>query len=699
MRTLKSNKQIIADFNRNLSKFYENSNWQRREMYLAYQYRDCNQHINQSGVREEDYQRHQKPLTTVNMAAPIVRAVAGSEVMAANSLDYISTDPEFDAEADIISDVVEWCQHASDFHAQRAIAAEDAATCGIGAYVTYLDMTQENFIAGVPMCERVSPVFIAYDKSPRGSQLNRKARYCAYADPVSSDYLDEYIEVNNEEDEHGASEFKDYLLTYSYLENYDDVEFIYHYFWREFTDIFDVKNPFMEENSRLAQVVMQDDDVANMVGEFAQEHALDWQASFWTMDKESFDGLKKTIELIQLLLPDLTITEPEYSKRKGAAYYRAEIARGMLLKASRSYTQRGHPMNFITGYYEEATGNYYGMMRPLTFIQDYLNMTMSDFLDYARRATHGGSAYISGAADSLERIKKARLNEEDLTPVPEGANITPKALPNTPEVLINFINTMIEIMPRVLGLGQEFFGVITTGDMTDSLYGKIMKQSFAVLENWKNSSANSDMYQGYIFEDLTRLMADANDGMILPILSADNKPEAFMRLRKQSLAKSYAIRTIERPYSRDEKQDAFNKLTQLAPQAAQSGVNLFPILARIAPIDKQYRDEMVQLATPQPQQPDPLNQATMQANISYTNASAQKEAAQAQKIAAEVAKMRAESRLNEVEKEADIEETLADAAYSRARAAESVKKAGKVAFDETMAVSDRIRQEINNSGV
>ena len=109
-----------------------------------------------------------KPLTTVNVVAPLVRAVAGSEVMAASTIDYISTDPQFDAEADVISDSVDWCQYASDFYAQRAIAAEDAATCGIGAYVTNLDMTKEDFIAGVPMCERVAPMFLFYDKSPRG---------------------------------------------------------------------------------------------------------------------------------------------------------------------------------------------------------------------------------------------------------------------------------------------------------------------------------------------------------------------------------------------------------------------------------------------------------------------------------------------------------------------------------------------------
>lgn len=693
---MKSNKQIAAEFDRNLSRFYETSNSQRDEIFASYQYRDCNQASGQSPHRPEGYTR---PFVVVNVAAPIVRAIAGSEVMSANTLDYISTDPEFDSEADVISDAVEWCQYASDFYAQRAIAAEDAATCGIGAYVTYLDMTKKDFIAGVPLVERVTPMFLFYDKSSRGSQINRKASWCGYADPIASWDMDQYIENNKEvRGDVSVGDYRDYILSYSYIQDQEDIEFIYHYFWREWTAIYDVVNPFVGENSPLTQAVLQDNTVANLIGGFAKDNALNWQAAYWSLDKAAFKELQELVETIQLLLQDMRIPDLEYSKRNGHAYYRAEFARGIMLKKSLSYTQNCHALNFITGYFDESTNNYYGMMRPLSFIQDYLNISMADLLDYTQSMITGGDSYIStpaGKEDAIARIAKAKKTTGRDIPVPEGAVVTPRGMVNSPQALTSMVNMLIEIMPRVLGLGQEFFGVITKGDITDSMFGQVVNQSFNVLENWKNSSANSDMNQGYIFEDLVRLMAEANDGMVIPILSPDNNQQAWFNLSQQNLARSYAIRIVERKMTKDERQETFNKLSAIAPQALQAGVNLFPMLARYATLDKSDRDEMEKLATPQPPQPDPLNQATMQANIDYTNASAAKAMADARKVEAEVMLMQQRNQLDDIEQAADIEGKQASAELDKARTIESLAKAQGIEMDRGLEFMRRIDERMN----
>jgi hypothetical protein len=67
---------------------------------------------------------------------------------------------------------------------------------------------------------------------------------------------------------------------------------------------------------------------------------------------------------------------------------------------------------------------------------------------------------------------------------------------------VEFIRLMMEVMPRTLGLGQEFLGVITSGDMTEALYGKIMKQSYAVLEDFANKlgMTGSDYYYPDIWQ-------------------------------------------------------------------------------------------------------------------------------------------------------------------------------------------------------
>lgn len=628
---------LVAEFNKNASNFFSSTNQQRAEIYRSYEYRDGHQ-WDAEVLRER--QRLNKAVTTVNISAPLIRAVSGTECMKDNLLDYVPMDEQFNAETDIMADGVEYAQYASGYKSEQSIAREDAATCGIGGTVTYLDMSKKSAIAGTPLVERIFPGFIGFDNSCRGALINEKARWMFYADPVSAATMDAYLEekIGPKTPVMGAGDYKPFLMSFSRQDNSFDVEFIYHYFWREYEDIYDVMNPFVSERgSRIGALLMQDNDVANLIGGTADAINIDWAASYWSLDREGYKKLTDTIETIGLLTGE-KMPAMEYSKRKGKCYYRAEFARGMLLSRSRSYTQGGHALNLITGYFDEVMGIYYGMMRPISEVQDNLNVSISDFLGYAKTAAHGGNAYIKGAGEAIERIKKEKAHEDALTPIPVNSEIIPKALPATPQVLIEFIRLMMEIMPRALGLGQEFLGVITSGDMTDSLYGKVMKQSYAVLANFANNSASYSKRQGEIFVDIVRLMAEANDGMILPILSPGKQGAQYIRLRKQNLAREYAVRIIEKPLSADERQNTFNVLSQLAPQFQQAGINIMPVLAKYANLDMEDRERLVKLSTPQPPQPDPLNQALLKSQADLQGAQASKLQAEAHETMATMAK-------------------------------------------------------------
>lgn len=695
-------KQLLDVFSKNLSRFFASTTRQRSEIYRSYDYRDGNQiHLDEASMPYQPLNtrplRNGKTYCIVNVCAPLVRAVAGSEVMKPSTLDFLSTDPQFDSQADIIGDGVEWCQYTSGYYSERGIATEDAATCGLGGTVTYMDMTQKGFIAGRPVVERVFPGFMFYDNSPRGSQLNKKANWCGYADPVDREWLEEYIDENvdkRKQSEPTGASFKEYLLSFSRVQNQDEIDFIYHYFWTEWVPLYDIKNPFKEQNV-INDIILNDEDLANAFGAVMNSLNLDGGASYWTVDKEGFNELKNTIELMQLMLQDMQIPDLEYSTRKGRCYYRAEIAGGYLIKKSRSYTQAGFPLNFITGYYEETSGQYYGLMRPISNIQDYLNITTSDFLSYVKAATHGGSSWVKGTGEALERIIKERLYEDTATPIPNSAEIIPKALPNSPEVLLNAINFFIEVMPRTLGLGQEFFGVITTGDMTESLYGRVMKQSFAVLENWKNNAASYDMRQGEIFEDLVRLIAEANDGIILPILSPNNEPQSYIKVRKQDLARSYAIRIIPRPLTADERQETFNQLTQLLPtMPPEVQRSMIPAMMKYSNLDFQDKQEFIKAATPPPPQPDPLNTATIEANIQFTQASAAKAAADAERTKAETADILRAASLADDKELADIRQKISVAELNEAKTQETLASVAQAIVGRMDSMQERMESKM-----
>lgn len=661
-----SDNDLVTEINTNLSEYYTVTWRQRQELFRSYQYRDCMQWDSE---RYNERKRLDKAITVINMAAPIVRAVAGADLMQAKKLEYVAMDPQFDAESDIMGDGIDYAQHVSGYESERSIAAEDACTCGIGGTVTYLDMSFKDAIAGRPVMERIFPGFMGFDNSARGSRMNEKMRWCFYADPVNSRNLDDYIaeaQGNKKSLPEGAGDYKGFLMSFSQQQNIAYIDFLYSYFWWEYETIYDVKNPFApgQVDAQLAQRITQDPAATNIIGEVCQKIKIDWEASFWSLDKESFTALTNAIEAIGLLL-QFEPPELESSQRKGKCYYRAEFARGLLLRKSRSYTQHGHALNIMTGYFDETTGEYYGLMRPLSYVQDCLNEAVSDMRDYTHSSSHGGNAYIAGASESIERIKKEKAYQDALTPVPAGAVITAKSLPTTGQSLVSFIQFLTDVMPRVLGLGPEFMGIISSGTMTDSLYGKVMKQSFAVLSNFTNNAAIYDRRQGEIFIDIIRLMAEANDGMVLPILSPGKEGDQYMRLLKQNLATEYAIRIIEKPMSKDEKQDSFNIISQMfdkMPQNVQAGV--LPELLKLSNLDHETKDAMVKAATPQPQQPDPVNQALLTSQTAYQNAQAQKLTAEAQETMEQlpklIAKLESEATKNNAQAMVFIEESKPD---------------------------------------
>ena len=184
-------------------------------------------------------------------------------------------------------------------------------------------------------------------------------------------------------------------------------------------------------------------------------------------------------------------------------------------------------------------------------------------------------------------------------------------------------------------------------------------------------------------------MAKANDGMILPAISGKTGNDMQLRLTSQNLAREYAIRVVERPMTKDEKQDAFNKLSQIAPQALQAGINYYPILAKLAPFDADITKEMTQIANPQPPQPDPLAQATTQATIDYTNASAAKAQAEAQRIMQEL-QLKAESM------QADNYKKTTSAGLDEARTAQVVQETG---IEAMRAANEAANQLFNPEGM
>lgn len=630
--------KIFAEFTENLTDYFTATTSQRDEIYRSFLYMD-NHRVDvhdtlsrsttlsssslASGLKEQ-----KKRDTNISLLPAIIRGVAGSEVMQERQIDIVPMvdGDTYDIDADIMDDCVTYAQYASEWKSRWDMAKRDAAVCGIGATVTHLDMTKKDYASGIPRVDRKHPSFLFYDTSGRGQELNATAQWCGYADPMKHKDLVDYINRNQEDglkdvststndalgDSGFAAQFMQGKTNTDLL-----LDMLYHYFWKEDETVYDTEN--LVNTDEIFAQVMQDDDIAlELMSRWAHSAKVDIAAPYWTLEQDAFNDLKKTVKAIEAL------SEQEFeikkSKRDVKCFYRAEIGLGRVIKFSKAFSQKEFPINFVTGYFDEALGVYYGFTRPISFVQDALNIVMDDLMEYSHGAANGGKAWIKGSGDDIKLIKQSKSNEDDVTPIPSDAEIIPKELAATPQVLLSTAQLLIELMPRTIGVGQEFLGIISSGTMTDSLFGRIVKQSFAVLADFANNSASYSRRQGYIFVDLMMSIAEAEDGRILPVLSPGHSEENYFKMTLQNMARDYSIRVMERPVTDDERMENMKVLTQVQPQLAQSGVNIMPAIVENMRMDYQPKKELLEMMTPKQPAPDPKAEESLQVNLDLLRA-------------------------------------------------------------------------------
>lgn len=677
---MKSDQEILADFESHVGDFLANTNDWRAESSLMYRFRDSlPAHVQNSRQQYEklNYTRNQlnnrdgqedRVLAVINLAAPYLRAIAGMFLDDSDEIEAYSVDPQFRGDADAMGDAMAWVQDESGFVSERTLAYEDALTRGVGATVSYLDFSNREAVGGLPRVDR--KFFIYYDNSGRGSDINTRAAWCGYADPMMMKDLDEYMERNGVQKGtgYGRTSFFSEFMVYTDQENEHLLDFLYHYYWYEWGDVYDTENPYITRGEQLALLGERDPDVFNMLGAMSESLNVDLRSQFWALDKEGYEEAQAFIDNINEMLGE-NLQALSYSKRSAKIYYKAEIAHGSVIKKSRSFSQDCHAVNFIGGYFDETNGYHYGVMRPMAWVQELLNDAVGDYATYVHRTATGGNVAIKGAADHLKTIIQSKANEKQIFPVPGETEIIQLATPDAAQAMQGLVNFYVEMLPRSIGLPPEILGMLTTGDMTSALFGKVKRQISAVLSHFANNSANYLLNQGRIFVDMVQLIAETNDGQLIPSIAPGHSQQTYVNLSKQNISAKHSVRLVPAPAGPDERQEEFNKWSQLIPGLApEAQIALMPMLIELSNTDEQRKQEALQRLQPQPQQPDPAMMATTEAQLRLINAQSANLEAGAQEKQASAADKAQEARLTEEEMLSVIDKNIAQAQKYRADA-------------------------------
>jgi hypothetical protein len=693
---MKSDNEILADYSKNLSKFQSTYNLQRMEISNCYEMKAGHQF---TGEETADRKHLDKPVVTVNVAASYIDAIAGSDVVNGKRAEYVPAHGGYDKEADLMNDAAKYIEYTSGLESERLMSMKDTLTCGIGSYVNHQDYTKKHAIAGEPKVTRIYPAFTFFDTSVRGSRINADAKFMGYVDPVDCDSLTQYIEEKKGKDyasdgyAYGGGADTLWFMSYLRADNIQNLEFLSYYFWWDFEPLYDVKNPFTE-GTTMFRVIQENEDAANLLGELLVELRIDQMQPYYSFNGDQYKRFKEFMEALELLT-GVQVEKLEYSKRQGRCYYKAEIARGMVLTKSKCFTQDGFPQVFIVGNYDEVLGIYYGLMRPLFDLQRALNFSYSDLLGYVSDVATGGGAYVKGSIDNIKKLQESKANAKKLTYITQDMDIIAKAKADTLSSLTTFIQITLDLFPKVLGTPPEFMGTLSTKDMGSGLYAQVMKQATLALSSFANNSAGAIKRQAEINVDFAKLLARQIDGYPIQILSPNKEQKDFEYLTKDRLADQYKIIVVERPMNADERREIWQQFNELAPIALQSGANMGKFMTaavEYAPIDLDARNQIIDSFTPPPPPPpDPLNQALVESQVAMQQAQAADLGAKAKKASAEADKIAASIGTEDDQAKLQLIKTISEIELNQAKAEQTMASIG----DKIMSRMDAMESKMH----
>jgi hypothetical protein len=678
----------------------------------------------------------------ISLAPAYCRAVCGSllrdrkRVAAVN----MSSTTALSADADVMDDMFQALEEVTQVESVKYRMVTEAAITGVGGSVFYLDMTVKQAPFGVAMEEDKQYIF--FDKGRNGRLDSDEIAWCGYADPVYRDDLAEYVERNNELDIDATCDFSGELLNHVESSDQSEIDFIYHYFWREWTQLTDVRNAFRDNKEFFLELAAKNEVIDKVIEDVVKDLNLNIEEEYFSFAKEEFAVFKKALDNVWYLsnmdairgynelasfhglevpasgvnqsnfndlldsalqatgyaredLPSVVdIPTFETTKREGRAYYKAEFAAGKMLKCERSFTSQCHAMNFVTAFWDSRAGHHYGLMRHLAFPQKELEKALTSMQSYSENAASGGNVGLRGAADKTKLIKDYMDTKAKTIPLGD-TEIVSYGSPDAAQSHQQAVQMFLQLMPKVLGVSDAIFAEVMSGNMTSALFKQLKEQISLANAEFAYAIDRSDIIRGYIYRDIVHDMASMIKGEgAIPIKYYIGDRENLVMLSKKSLSRYYGVRLVARPSSMDEKKEMAQMLIDVFPQQASGAIA--PIVFDLLPLDQQVKDSAAKIMNPQPPSPEEqqamlmkqqLEMAQMQANVRMMNA-------QALQLEQQSGREQSASALNQQKSVVEIDKAAADIEHKQAQTMKAEADAAAVIANIGM----QAYQQVDNMG-
>jgi hypothetical protein len=695
--TTEEKEKILVEFQKRLTKSVTSrEQWLQQEVIEGYSIVESGGQFGQWAKSDWNFQRDSDmPVSEVNRINPIVRAVSGFQIQ--NRLEIAFTPRKMGEESQGFASMADkgyrFIVKDSGAQYENSRAFKDALVCGVGFVHTRI--SHDNNLNGEADVNRVFPAFVFWDASARQKNLKDSNWFSVVSvkDKSAEGYVDEEGEETDEykgtADTTGIATGDDQILRFFSYTNTADTELsIEHdYQWRSKEDVYRIENPLLEEdalredllNPDLSSLGIQGNPLLDYLGKYSRgEYGLDVEDRVWYFDKAGWRRFKADIKAQNEMLAMAGIMPIELEKplkQKKWVYYRATICRGVIKDISKNISQEQFSVTAMTGEYSETDQMFFGLVRNMKSPQRGLNQTLADFQTYIRSNPRGGIIMETDATDDPQGFANTYLLGRDVSFVNSGALAAGKVMPKPVSPLANGVLELIayfgDAIMTAAGVTPEFMGQMSSKDMTGALQGQIIRQTLTMLSEFQDGYSQFLHNQARLFVDCLRVMAENEDGRVLPNIGGKEKEKHF-ELMYDPFMVEYDVEISETPQLPNERQMMANKLWDMAAKMIQlqdnRGSNLIPIALEFENVTAEVKGAIQQaMQPPPPPQPDPIQQALLDSQSKDLYASAGKKQAETQKVSLEAAKLEQELNINPQTDLAALGKMQADIDYTKAK--------------------------------